>query len=59
VGEPVVDYAGDDFEWGFEKRDGSRVGECLGTRLRDEHEHGTVILVGEGSPAETEVSRGQ
>ena len=37
MGEPVVDYAGDDFERCFEKRDGSRVGECLGTRLGDEH----------------------
>jgi hypothetical protein len=44
VGEPVVDYAGDDFEWGFEKRNRSRVGERLGARLRDEHEHGTVVF---------------
>ena len=55
MGEPVVDNAGDNFERCLEERDGSRVGECLGTRLGDEHEHGTAILVGEGSPAKTEV----
>ena len=37
MGEPVVDYAGDDFERCLEKGDGSRVGECLGTRLGYEH----------------------
>ena len=55
MGEPVVDYAGDGFERGFEKRYRLRVGERLGSRLRDEREHGTVVLVREGSPMETKI----
>ena len=57
MGEPVVDNAGDNFERCLEERDGSRVGECLGTRLGDEHEHGTVILVGRAAQRRQRLER--